>query len=52
MLLDSSDDELVNEPDSPAEAVIDIDEDSDLVLDVAEYAAEIHDYLKNAEVCI
>lgn len=48
MLLDSSDEE--NEPDSP-EPVKDINSNSDAIIDVPEYAAEIHDYLKKAEVC-
>lgn len=54
MLLDLSDDEdevSSSEPSSPeAEAVIDIDANSDIILNVPEYAAEIHDYLKKAEV--
>ena len=48
MLLDSSDDE--SEDEIIVEPVRDIDDNSDTVLDVPEYAAEIHQYLKAAEV--
>ncbi len=48
MLLDSSDDED-SEADFP-EPVKDIDNNADTVIDVPEYAAEIHRYLKMAEV--
>lgn len=47
MLLDSSDEE--DELASP-KPMIDIDTNSDAILDVSEYAPEIHDYLKKAEV--
>ena len=47
MCLDSSDDE--SEDDIP-EPVKDIDNNTDTVIDVPEYAAEIHQYLKAAEV--
>lgn len=50
MLLDSSDDEE-SEADIP-EPVKDIDSNSDTIIDVPEYAAEIHQYLKEAEVNI
>ncbi|CAB3995919.1 cyclin A [Paramuricea clavata] len=48
MLLDSSDDEE-SEADIP-EPVKDIDSNSDTITDVPEYAAEIHQYLKAAEL--
>lgn len=47
MLLDSSDEE--SEADD-THSVKDIDTSSDVVIDVPEYAAEIHRYLKEAEV--
>lgn len=47
MILDSSDEE--EEPDIP-EPVKDIDENADIVINVPEYAAEIHEYLKKAEL--
>jgi hypothetical protein len=50
MLLDSSDDEE-SEADIP-EPVKDIDSNSDTIIDVPEYAVEIHQYLKEAEVNI
>ena len=50
MFLDSSDDEE-DEPDIP-ETIKDIDSNSDGIIDVSEYAAEIYQYLKAAEVNI
>ena len=50
MFLDSSDDEE-DETDIP-EPVKDIDSNSDGIIDVPEYAAEIYQYLKAAEVNI
>lgn len=50
MFLDSSDDEE-DEPNIP-ETIKDIDSNSDGIIDVPEYAAEIYQYLKAAEVNI
>ena len=50
MILDSSDDEESDE--GVLEPVKDIDSHSDTIIDVPEYAAEIHRYLKEAEVTV
>lgn len=51
MFLDSSDDDEEDEPNIP-ETIKDIDSNSDGIIDVPEYAAEIYQYLKAAEVNI